>query len=55
MQFVIALVSLDGEMSSVERLDEYGCLPSEGTFVTKDVFMDSNWPRNNSGIEVKNL
>ncbi|CAL6091960.1 Xenobiotic-transporting_ATPase / Multidrug resistance-associated protein [Hexamita inflata] len=55
MQFVITLVSLDGEMASVERLDEYGNLPAEGKFVKKDANLDPNWPRNNSGIEVKNL
>ncbi|CAL6104450.1 Xenobiotic-transporting_ATPase / Multidrug resistance-associated protein [Hexamita inflata] len=55
MQFVITLVSLDGEMASVERLDEYGNLPAEGKFVKKEANLDPNWPRNNSGIEVKNL
>ncbi|CAL6010692.1 Xenobiotic-transporting_ATPase / Multidrug resistance-associated protein [Hexamita inflata] len=55
MNFVITMVTLDGEMSAVERLIEYGNLPQEGEFVKKDANLDSSWPRNNSGIEVKNL
>ncbi|CAL6091952.1 Xenobiotic-transporting_ATPase / Multidrug resistance-associated protein [Hexamita inflata] len=54
-QFVMGLVTLEGEMSSVERLIEYQDLPAEGIFVKPDFKLANDWPRNNSGIEVKNL
>ncbi|CAL6094608.1 Xenobiotic-transporting_ATPase / Multidrug resistance-associated protein [Hexamita inflata] len=55
MNFVLTMVTLDGEMSAVERLIEYGGLQQEGEFVKRDFKLASDWPRNNSGIEVKNL
>ncbi|CAL5986502.1 Xenobiotic-transporting_ATPase / Multidrug resistance-associated protein [Hexamita inflata] len=54
MQFVITLVSLDGEMASVERLIEYGNLPAEGEFVKSEIQLPKDWPASNY-IDVKNL
>ncbi|CAL6025768.1 Xenobiotic-transporting_ATPase / Multidrug resistance-associated protein [Hexamita inflata] len=54
MQFVITLVSLDGEMASVERLDEYGSLPTEGVLMNSTVKLADNWPQSSS-IEIKDL
>lgn len=56
MDFVITLVSLEGEMSSVERLIEYGNLPEEGTFYKDaDTKLDKEWPRTDKGISVEHL
>ena len=55
MQFITMLVTLEGNMSSVERLLEYSDLPAEGEFEKKEANLSPQWPKPNSGIEVKDL
>ena len=55
MNFVITLVSLEGEMTAVERVLEYANLPAEGKFIDESANLPNDWPQTNTGIEIVDL